>query len=148
MSSPARTRFKLRHLIALAAGVAFLAGATAALGVYVNRFGLDGYAGFGFAVVVADAWMLARALSRSSYRRGAGWLVVRSLAAVLLVAGPVLLVIFGYAPVFGGVVGGGTKSAPDRTSLVVAGLLLLPVIACVGAVVGKRVIKDGDGRQA
>jgi hypothetical protein len=148
MSSPARARFRPRHLIALAVGVAFLVGATAALAAYVNRFGLDGYAGFGFAVVVADAWVLARALSRSPARKGAGWLLLRSLAAVLLVAGPVLLVIFAYAPVFGGAIGGSTKSAPDRTLLVVAGLLLLPVIACVGAVVGKRVIKDSGEGQA
>jgi hypothetical protein len=143
MNSPARARPRPRHFIALAAGAAFLAGAAAALAAYANRFGLDGYAGFGFAVVVADAWVLARALSRSPARKGAGWLLLRSLAALLLVAGPVLLVIFAYAPVLGGVIGGSTKSAPDRTLLVVAGLLLLPVIACVGAVAGKRVIKDG-----
>ena len=137
MSPPARARFRTRHLIALIVGVAFVIAASAVLGAYVNKYSLDGYAIFGFAVVVADLWVLLRALSRSPYRRGAVWFAFRLLAAALLVAGPVLLVILGYAPIFAAGIQGSTK-ATDRTLLVAAGLLLLPVIACAGAVVGKR----------
>ncbi|MGE5286387.1 MAG: hypothetical protein ACM3ML_04100 [Micromonosporaceae bacterium] len=147
MSASARTRYRLRHLIALIVGVAFLAGAAAVLGAYVNRSGIDGYAAFGFAVVVADVWVLARALSRAPYRRGAPWLLLRLLAGGLLLVGPVLLVIFGYAPIFVSAAKG-TTNTPDRTLLVAAGLLLIPVIACAAAVAGKRSIKDEAGHEA
>jgi hypothetical protein len=125
MSARARARFGLRNLIALILGVALLVATAAVLGGYVQRFGFDGAAGFGVVVAVAEAWLLARAMSGSP-RPGAVAVAVRSVAFLLSLAGPVVLVILAYTPIFRHVHG----TNPDRALLAVAGVLLILVFGC------------------
>jgi Kef-type K+ transport system membrane component KefB len=126
MSPQARAPFGARNLIALIIGVALLAATAAVLGTYVSRLGFDAAAGFGIAVAVASTWLLARAMSGSSYRQGAAWALARSVAFAASLAGPILLVILAYAPIFRHT----NSSNPDRALLAAAGVLLLLVFCC------------------
>ena len=143
MSAQARAPFRLRNLVALIVGVALLAGTAVVLGNYVQRFGFDAAAGFGVVVAVAATWLLARAMSGSSYRQGAPAATARSVAFLLSVAGPVVLVILAYVPVFRHAHG----TNPDRALLAAAGVLLIGVFGCA-TLGGRGAVKDaGERRQ-
>ncbi len=140
MSAPARAPFRLRNLIALVIGVACLIGAAMVLGGYVQRFGFDGAAGFGVLVAVASAWLLARAMAGSSYRQGSLAAAARSVAFLLSTAGPVVLFILAYVPVFRHA----KDTNPDRALLAAASARLIVVFGC--AVLGGRgAAKDAPG---
>jgi drug/metabolite transporter (DMT)-like permease len=143
MSAQARAPFRLRNLVALIIGVALLAGTALVLGGYVRKFGFDGAAGFGVAVAVAATWLLARAMSGSSYRPGALPAATRSVAFLLSVVGPVVLVILAYVPVFRHSHG----TNPDRALLAAAGVLLIGVFGCA-ALGGRGAVKDMSGQRS
>lgn len=143
MSVRVRAPLRLRNLIALIIGVALLVGTAVVLGDYVQRFGFDGSVAFGIAVAVAATWLLARAMSGSSYRQGAIWALGRSVAFVLSLAGPIVLVILAYVPVFRHA----HSTNPDRALLAAAGVLLLLVFVCA-TLGGRGAIKEHtQGRQ-
>jgi len=140
MSAQARAPFRARNLVALIIGAAFLAGTAVVLGGYVQRFGFDGAAGFGVVVAVAAAWLLARAMSGSSYREGALAAAARSVAFLLSLLGPVVLVILAYMPVFRHAL----STNPDRALLAAAGVLLIGVFGCA-TLGGRGAVKDAAG---
>jgi hypothetical protein len=132
MRPQVREPFRVRQLVASILTLAFLVGAVAALAVLVQRTGFGASAGFGFVVAAAVVWLLIRAMSGSPYRRSAIPTLLRSVAFLLVVLGPVVLVFLAYVPVFVGA----DKVADERPLLVVAGLLLLLAVAC--ALLGGR----------
>jgi drug/metabolite transporter (DMT)-like permease len=140
MSARARAPFRLRNLVALIIGTAFLIGTAVVLGDYVQRFGFDGAAGFGVVVAVAATWLLARAMSGSSYRPGALAAAARSVVFLLSLVGPVVLVILAYVPVFRHA----HSTNPDRALLAGAGVLLIGVFGCA-TLGGRGAIKDPAG---
>lgn len=142
MSAQARAPFRLRNLVALIIGVALLVGTALVLGGYVRRFGFDGATGFGVAVAVASTWLLARAMSSSSYRQGALPAAARSVAFLLSLAGPVVLVILAYVPVFRHA----HSTNPDRALLAAAGVLLIGVFGCA-TLGGRGAVKDMGGQR-
>jgi drug/metabolite transporter (DMT)-like permease len=137
MNSQVREPFGIRQLIASIFALGFLVGAVAALAVFVRRAGFDVSAGFGAAVAAAVTWLLIRVLSGSPYRERTIWMLMRSVAGVLVLLGPVLLVVLAYAPIFVHA----SDVTDERALLAVVGVLLLLATACAMAG-GRRLIKD------
>jgi drug/metabolite transporter (DMT)-like permease len=143
MRPQVREPFRIRQLIASIFALGFLAGAVVALIAYVIRDGFDVGAGFGVVVAVAMAWLFVRAMAGSPPRAGTMRTLVGSVLAVLAIVGPVLLVILGYAPIFGSA----SDVSEDRALLVVSAVLLL--LTFVSATLGgRRLIKTNENGAA
>ena len=136
-----REPFRVRQLIASIFALGFLAGAVAALIDYVVRFGLDVPAGFGVVVILATMWLFVRAMSGSPPREGTVHRLAGSAGVILVLVGPVVLVILGYASIFGH----DSDASDDRALLVAVGVLLILTFASA-TLGGRRLVKtNGSG---